>query len=74
MTNPFKINFRPKAITGKTDPITNQLVPTQPKNRDWLGFGADADHPADAPLHQGVDFFVTAPSTIGSGFLAVADV
>lgn len=71
--SPIKITFRPKPAIGMTDPTTNNLVPTQPKYRDWLGFG-DKGVPADAPVHIGVDWFISAASTAGVGFLSVADV
>lgn len=76
LTRPMKIVFRPKAALDGTDPTTNGLIPSQPKYRQWLGFGPDdgAMTPTDAPYHVGVNWVVSCDNTSTTEFLDVADV
>lgn len=76
LTRPLRITFRPKAAIDPTDPTTNALIPTQPKYRPWLGFGAnDGDlSPGECPYHVGVDWVVSCDNTAITGFLDIADV
>lgn len=68
--------FRPKAAVDPQDPTNNALVPTQPKFRPWLGFGADDNSfgAAEAPYHVGVNWQVSCDNTSTTEFLDVADV
>lgn len=76
LTRPLKIVFRPKAVLDSTDPTSSALVASQPKYRQWLGFGPDdgAITPADAPYHVGVDWVLSCDNTSTTEFLDVADV